>query len=81
MDELRAIAPSHEIPAWATKVAAGGQGEDAPPTVVRALDTLRLPETVPGTRRRTSWLLELAAVVTLIALVGRQAATSCSHQT
>jgi hypothetical protein len=68
MDELRAIAPSHEIPAWATKVAAGyEQGDERP--VVRALDTLRLPATVPGARRRTGLLLGLAAVVALIALV------------
>jgi len=69
MDELRAIAPSHEIPAWATKVAAGGHDQGDERQVVRALDTLRLPATVPGARRRTGLLLGLAAAVALIALV------------
>jgi hypothetical protein len=44
MDELRAIAPSHEIPEWATKVAAGGRGESSQPTVVRGVDALRPSE-------------------------------------
>jgi len=69
MDELRAIAPSHEIPEWATKVAAGGREESAQPTVVRDVDDLRRSERAPRTRRRTAWSLGLAAVVALIALV------------
>jgi hypothetical protein len=69
MDELRAIAPSHEIPEWATKVAAGGREESAQPTVVRGVDDLRRSERAPGARRRTAWSLGLAAVVALIALV------------
>jgi hypothetical protein len=69
MDELRAIAPSHEIPEWATKVAAGGREESAQPTVVRGVDNLRRSERAPGARRRTAWTLGLAAVVALIALV------------
>ena len=69
MDELRAIAPSHEIPEWATKVAAGGRGESSQPTVVRDVDNLRRSERAPGARRRTAWTLGLAAVVALIALV------------
>src|SRR5665647_1558222 len=69
MDELRAIAPSHEIPEWATKVAAGGREESAQPTVVRGVDTLRRSARAKGTRRRAAWTLGLAAVVALIALV------------
>jgi len=69
MDELRAIAPSHETPEWATKVAAGGREESAQPTVVRGVDNLRRSERAPGARRRTAWTLGLAAVVALIALV------------
>jgi len=69
MDELRAIAPSHEIPEWATKVAAGGREESAQPTVVPGVDDLRRSEKAPEARRRTTWSLGLAAVVALIALV------------
>src|SRR5664279_3672483 len=69
MDELRAIAPSHEIPEWATKVAAGGREESAQPTVVPGVDDLRRSEKAPEARRRTTWSLGLAAVAALIALV------------
>jgi len=69
LDELRAIAPSHEIPAWATKVAAGGQAEPAQPPSVRGVDRLHRFERAPRARRRTAWTLGVAAVVALIALV------------
>ena len=69
MDELRAIAPSHDIPAWATKVAAGGHEPAEGQPVVRGMDVLRLAPRLPGGRRRTSVLLGLAAVAALVALV------------
>lgn len=69
LDELRAIAPSREIPTWATKVADGGHEPAEGRPGVRGVDALRLTPRTPGGRRRTSLLLGLAAVVALVALV------------
>jgi hypothetical protein len=69
LDELRAIAPSHEIPAWASKVAAGAHEPAEGQPIVRGVDALRLAPRTPGGRRRTSLLLGLAVVVALVALV------------
>jgi len=67
MDELRAIAPSHEIPEWATKVAAGyEQGVDQ---TVRAVDSLLRVHTVSRSPSRRGLLVGLAAAVVLLALV------------
>ena len=69
MDELRAIAPSHEIPAWATKVAAGGHEPTDDHPVVPGVGRLQRFDRPPLARRRTNLLLGLAAVVALVALV------------
>ena len=69
LDELRAIAPGHEIPSWATKVATGGHEPPEGQPIVRGVDTRGSLHRPSGPRRRTAWTLGVAAVVALIALV------------